>query len=150
MGRCRGRTADGYRPARNRGSRTLHGRHAQRVEAEHGADVVGHRRACSLPHFLGSGYALVVPLLDRPALRQVAVHRVVRGGLVGQQVRLHAALEQFGQHIGDVAQQAHRLRCTGLARFVDQAQRFVQVVGPRIQIAGAQAHVDAALAAFHR
>ena len=76
------------------------------MEAEHGADVVGHRCTRGLLHFLGGGSALLIPLFDRPALRQVAVHRVVRGGLVGQQVRLHAALEQFGQHIGNVAEQA--------------------------------------------
>ena len=47
----------------------------------------------------------LVPLLHRPPLRQVAVDRVVRGGLIGHRIGPDAAFEQGVQHIDDVAEQ---------------------------------------------
>src|SRR5690606_9114499 len=88
------------------------------------------------------------PLLHGPAERQVAVHGVVGGGLVGDGVRAHAAADQFGQHFGGVAEQRDRLGLAGLGVLPDPGQGVVEAVGLLVDVAGAQAHVDAALLAF--
>ena len=102
-GRCRGRTAGGYRPARSRGKRRrfpslrpwrpggccCHSRasarrrsrsrpwprHASRIEAR-----------AALLDGLRIAVTLRPPLGERPAVRQIAVQRIVRRGLVGDDI----------------------------------------------------------------
>ena len=63
-------------------------RHAGMAELEHGAYVHRHRLLGRLLDPLGIALAPLLPLLQGPALRQVAVDRVMRRGLVGDGVRL--------------------------------------------------------------
>ena len=83
-------------------------------------------------------------------LRQIAVDRIVRRGLVGDDVGPHAAAHQFGKDIGGVAEQADRDRLPVAAGFFDDRQRLVEIVRLHVEIAGAQAHLDAARLAFDR
>ncbi len=71
-------------------------------------------------------------------------------GLVGDHVGPHAAPVKFGKHVGGVAQQADRFRFAGLGPAVDHRQRFVEAVGLFVDVAGAQAEIDAVGVAFDR
>ena len=132
----------------------VHRRDAHRLEVEHGLHV--HRAA------LGGGVAQRgvlagvelrgLPAVHAPAGRQVAVDQVVRAGLVGHQVGLDAArlgtLDQFGQHLRRIAEQADRHRLARGRVLLDARQRVVQVRGLLVEVAGAQAEVDARLLAL--
>uniref|UniRef100_A0A0N4ZGP7 LigA n=1 Tax=Parastrongyloides trichosuri TaxID=131310 RepID=A0A0N4ZGP7_PARTI len=126
----------------------VHGRHAQRVEAEHGADVVGHGFPCGGLDGGGVADALFLPLGDGPARGQVAVDRVVRAGLIGHQIGANAALDHFRQKISCIAQQADRQGFLVLERLLQQGQGLVQRFGHDVDVAGAQAELDAAALAL--
>ena len=83
-------------------------------------------------------------------MRQIAVDRVVRRGLVGDDIRAHAALDQFGEHIRRVAEQADGFRLARLGPAVDHREGFVEGVGLFIKVFRAQAEVDAVRVALHR
>ena len=71
-------------------------------------------------------------------------------GLVGQQVGADAAREHFGQDFGRVTEQADRDGFLVGAALLDDRHGFLDRRGRDIQIAGAQAHLDAAQLAFDR
>ena len=74
----------------------------------------------------------------------------MRRGLVGEQVGADAAADDLGQDFGGVSEQADRDGLTlGVAGF-DHRDRFVDAVRLLVEIAGAQAHLDAARLAFDR
>ena len=125
-------------------------RHAELVEFEHGADMARHRLLGRLGDGAGITGALVFPLRQRPAPGQVAVDGIVRRRLVGQTIRPHAPAQQLGQHVGGIAEQRHRDRFVFLGRLADDRQRIVEVLGLHVDIAGAQAELDAAGTALDR
>ena len=91
-----------------------------------------------------------LPFAERPALRQVAVDRVVRRGLVGHAVGPHAAAHQFREHVGGVAEQADRDRRASRRRPARSSPAPRRGVGLPVEIAGPQPHLDAARLAFDR
>ena len=52
----------------------------------------------------------LIPLLHRPALRQIAVDRIMRRSLIGQGVRFDAARQQLLEHVYGIGQQSNRDR----------------------------------------
>jgi hypothetical protein len=78
--------------------------------------------------------------------------QVVRRGLVGDHVRHDAARlgapHQFRQHVGRIAEQADRHRLALRGVLLDQRDGVVDAGGLLVQVAGAQAEVDAALLAL--
>ena len=110
--------------------------------------MTGHGLARSLLDGFGIARAFGLPVGERPAPRQIAVNRIMRGGLVGQDVGAHVTLQQVRQNIGRVAEQADRKRCLGFAAPFDDGQRLIEVFGLHVEILGAQAHLDAARLAF--
>ncbi len=112
---------------------------------QHCFDMQTHRllgRFDDVPRCL---FLLVLPTFDRPAGRQVAMQRVVRGGLIGDGIRAHAAAHEFRKNLGGVAEQRDGARFSfrNVARYA--GQRVVEVGGLLIDIARAQSHVDTAL-----
>ena len=63
----------------------VHARNAERLEAEHRAHVVGDGFAGRERNLFGIAPAQVPPAFERPVLRQVAVCRIMRRGLVGDE-----------------------------------------------------------------
>ena len=120
------------------------------MEVQHGAHVNRHGAAGRTVDRLGVALAPVLPLGRGPALRQVAVDGVVRGGLVGDHVRPHAAPDELRKHIGGIAEQADRDRLAIAAGRLDDGERLVERIGAPVEIAGLQAHLDAARLTFHR
>ena len=80
-------------------------------------------------------------------MRQIAVDRIMRGGLVGHRMRPHAAPVDFGENIRRIAEQADRDRRFGVRH---DLQRLIQTIGLPVDIAGAQPHFDARWLAFNR
>jgi hypothetical protein len=80
------------------------------VEVEHGLHMADHRLARGLRHGLRIAGTLVFPLRQRPALRQIAIGRIMRRGLVGDDVRLDATAHQLGENVGGITEDPDRDR----------------------------------------
>ena len=77
-------------------------------------------------------------------VRHVAVQRVVRRGLVGDDVGHDAAGDQRGQHVGGVGVQRHRTRaCRSRCHRRTRAERLVEVVRRLVHVARGQPPLDA-------
>ena len=78
--------------------------------------------------------------------------QVVRAGLVGHQIGLAAArprtARQLRQHIGRIAEQADGNRLAARTMRFDQGQRIVQIARLLVEVARAQAKINARLLAF--
>ena len=76
----------------------------------------------------------------------------MRRGLVGHEVGHEAAgartPHQFGQHLGRIAEQADRDRFLACAVLLDERERVVEVARLLVEVARAQAEVEARLLAF--
>ena len=124
------------------------GRDALPAEGQHRLDVHAHRLLGGIAHFFRICPLRGFPLLDRPADRQVAMHRVVRAGLVGDAIRAHAAPHQFRQDFRRIAEQRDRFRFARLRVALDARQGVIDVGRLLIDILRAQAEIDARLPAF--
>ncbi len=109
-----------------------------------------HRGAGGLVERLGIVAAGALPLVERPAERQIAVERIVRGGLVGHSVGADAAADHLGKDLRGVAEQSDRDCVAGFVRFRDDRERLVDAVRLRVEIAGLQPHLDPRRLAFDR
>ena len=112
-----------------------------------------HRGTSGLFDRLRVSFLFRTPFANAPALRQIAVQRVMGAGLVGDDIgaraaRFHAG-HQFGEHICGVTQQAHRLGLALGGPFGNHRQRLVQRLGLGIDVTGTQAEIDPRLVAFH-
>ena len=94
--------------------------------------------------------APLLPFGEGPAGRQIAVDRIVRRGLIGDDVGPDAAPHEFGEDLGGVAEQADRDRLPFPAGALDDRERLVEARRLRVEIAGAQPRLDAARLAFDR
>ena len=112
--------------------------------------MLGDRRARRRGDLVRCRFPPAFPFGDGPALRQIAIGRIVRRRLIGHHIRTHAATHQFRQHLGRVAQQPDRHRLAFAARPFDHRQRLVQRRGAHVEIAGLQPHLDPAGLAFDR
>ena len=100
-----------------------------------------HCRFVFLPHLGGLGQS--------PALRQVAIERVVGGGLVGDHIRGDTTGHQLTEDISGVTQQTYRHRFTGGLGGLNHGQGVVQAGGFFVNVAGTQTKIDTAFIAFH-
>ena len=102
--------------------------------------MLGHRGFRGALDALRVAGATLLPLRKRPALRQVAVDRIVRRGLVGDDVGFDTAAHQFGQDLGRIAEEPDRDGLALFGRALDDRQRIVEVLGGDVEVAGAQRH----------
>ena len=70
------------------------------------------------------------------------------GGLIGDGIRTHAAAHQFRKNLGCIAEKPYRNRLLIAASLIDDHQRFIETARLPVQIARAQAHLDARRLAF--
>ena len=86
----------------------------------------------------GSLHAPLVPLLHGPALRQIAVDRIVGRGLIGQRVRVECRARAAScEHVHDVAEQADRHGLAVLLRGLEQRRApRPSVARLRVDVAG--------------
>ena len=119
-------------------------RHARAVEIEHRAHMRGHRSARGLVNRFGVALAPLLPLRQRPTLRQISVDGIMRRGLIGDGVGPDATTKQFGKHICGVAEQPHGNRLALRLRVFEHRQRLFDRRRLRVQISGAKPHFDTA------
>ncbi|ABA50058.1 hypothetical protein BURPS1710b_2184 [Burkholderia pseudomallei 1710b] len=115
------------------------------LEAEHRLDVAHDRRAACLHQLRPVGVAHRARFLERVARRHVAVDKIVRGGLVGDDIGHDAAREDRREHVGRVAEQADRDRLAARLRVADQRERLVEIARLPLEEAHLQPLVDARL-----
>ena len=120
------------------------------VKIQHGLDVADHGGLGRRFNRFRIGAASWLPLGKRPSLRQVTVDRIVRAGLVGDDVRPDATAHQFGKNIGGIAEQADRDRLLALRRLRHDRERLIKRAGLPVEVTGAQPHLDAARLALDR
>ena len=128
--------------------------HAHLVELQHRLDVPGDGCAGGVLQALRIAGLGVLPLCHAPARWQVAIYQIVRGGLIGDEVRPHpagaSAQAQPGKHFGRVAEQPDGDGFPLAHGFADHRQGFVERGGLAVEVAGTQAEIDSALLALHR
>ena len=90
------------------------------------------------------GLALLLPFRERPAGRQVAVGRVMRAGLVGDDVGHHAAADELGEDLRGIAEETHGDRALLRAGLADHRQRLVEIIGTMVEVARLEPLLDAA------
>ena len=103
-------------------------------EPDHRLHVPGHRLAGPVGELLRLALRVVVPVGHVDPLGQVR-QRVVRRGLVGDDVDLDAAPEQLGEHRGGVADDADAVRAPVRLGVQGQGDGLVEVVGHDVEVA---------------
>jgi hypothetical protein len=125
-------------------------RHARAPEIEHGFHLDGHGALGGFHRALRIAGAALVPFGEGPARGQVAVEGIVGGGLVRDGIGPHAPAHEFGEDLGRIAEKADGNRLPLAARALDHGERLVEGAGLRVEVAGAQAHLDALRRALDR
>ena len=116
---------------------------AQLLQREHAFDVPGDRFERALAIRLRIVVAKLGGLLDVEPLRNVAAQRIVRAGLVGQQIGDDAAAREFRNHVGAIADQADGRGFALADGILQDAQRLVEIVDHHVAVAGLHAPLDA-------
>ena len=104
-------------------------------QVDHRPAVHRHRLAGPVDVLRRLGRPQLQRLLQRHAVRHVAVERVVGRGLVGHHVRDPATGHQLGQHVGTVRDHGHRQRPAVPLGRLDPGDAVVQGVGDLVQVA---------------
>ena len=113
------------------------------LQGEHRFDVLFDAGEARCHQLLRAILAPVAHRLQRHPGGDVAVDEVVRRGLVGDDVRGHAARDQFRVNIGGIAAEADGKRLAAGAGGVNQGKRFIERRRLPLQIAVFQALGDA-------
>ena len=103
--------------------------------------MLGHRLAGHLGEPFGVLDPQVRHLVHAHALRDVH-QRVVRRGLVGDDIDLRPDREQVGHDVGRVAEDAYRQCLAAAFRLHGPLERVVDPVGDNIEVAGVEATLD--------
>ena len=126
------------------------GRHSPVREGDHRFHMDANRFAGRRLYRRGIVFSLRTPFGQGPARGQVAVARIVRRRLVGDQVGKDAPSHELREDVRGVAENRDRLCLTRPRPAFDHRQRFVQRSGLLVHVAGANSEVDAVRVALHR
>ena len=124
--------------------------HPAGVEVEHRPDLDRHRLPGRRDHRFRRPRPRLHRALQRPARREVAVERIVGGGLVGDHVGPDPAPHQLRVHLGRIPEQPHRYGTPVAAGRIDARQGLVEVVAALIQVARLQSPPDPPRVALDR
>ena len=94
-----------------------------------------------------------LPLLQRPPDRQITVHQIMCGGLIGDHIGTHTVrlctTNQFRQKFSRIAEQADGDGTLVGGVLFNSCQRIIKIGRLLVEVAGAQTKVDARLLAFN-
>ena len=116
---------------------------APRAQREHRAHVLGHGGHRSRDVVGRAAVAQTVRFVERHAVGDVAVQRIVRRRLIRQHVGRDAARDERRQDVGRVRAQSDRPCHAVACPAGDRVERLVQAVGRLVQVACGQAPLDA-------
>ena len=125
------------------------GRNAHLAEGQHRGDVFRHGAFRGKHRAFRVGLRFLLIVFPRPAFWQVAVQRVMGAGLVGDQIRAHAAGNEFRKNVRRVAAQGNRHRFAFGRVFFDARQRVIEILGLFVDVTGTQTEINAALLALN-
>ena len=80
------------------------------------------------------GHPQLVRLVERHPVRHISRQRVVRGGLVGDEIEVLPAPCELGDDVGGVAEQPDRERATSTSRLAHAGERVVERLGRLVEI----------------
>ena len=95
---------------------------------------MGHREPSAVGELLGLLLGVVVPVREVDSLGQVA-QGIVRRRLIGDDVNLHPATQQFGEHSRRVAEHSDAEGPPLGLSLRHAAHRLVQIIGPFVEVA---------------
>jgi hypothetical protein len=104
--------------------------------------MTGDRGAGEAQVLLGIGRAQGSRVGDRQRDGDVPVQRIVRCGLVGDEVEVLAATGELGHDLGRVSEKTDRQRTSPSGRIPDTRNRVVDRVRSLIEVARLQASLD--------
>ena len=113
------------------------------MQIQHALHMLAHRGDRTFAIFLGIFFAQLESLIQAHAIRHVAADRIVRAGLVGNDVRHHAALREFRNQVGAITHKADGSCFAFAHRILQNAQCFIQRIDHHVAIAGFYAALDA-------
>ncbi len=112
------------------------------LQSEHGIDVNGHRVHRSLDIFVRIFSAQRERVFERHPVRHIPIQRVVRAGLVSENIRNYPTLYDFRKDIRAVTDEADRKRLSISARLIDQFEPFIERVRDFIAVTALQSLLD--------
>ena len=118
------------------------------LEGEHSVDVHDHRCGGAADVFFGIVLPELSGFLGGEALRDVAIQRIVSGGLVGDYIDLHSAADNFRQHVTAVANEADGECAAFAAGGFAELESFVEIFGDGVAVAVFNASFDAVTVYF--
>jgi len=122
---------------------------ALRLHVQHGLHMRLHRVEDGLLVAVRVVLAKRGGLLHRVADRNVARLQVVRGGLIGENIRHHVTAHQLGEHLGDVADEPDRMGAVLCLRGEHFVERFIQVRAQLVAVSGFHSPFDASGVDLH-
>src|SRR5262245_51530383 len=125
-------------------------RYATPVKFKHRTHVFGHGMLGGSLYTSGIEASAFFPLSKRPALGQIAVDRIMSGGLVRHNIGADAAAHELRKDLCRIANQPNRQRFSLPARALNQRQRLVKRVCLSVEIPSAQPHFYSARLTFDR
>ena len=123
--------------------------HSGVPEIKHRRHLYFHAGARCFFDSFGCVFSPFSPLCYAPSLWQIAIGWVVGTGLVGHDVGVDAASDQFGKYIGGIAQQPHRSRFAGFGPARDHLEGLVESICPLINVFCTQSKINAVGIAFN-
>ena len=108
----------------------------------------GHALAGLAVHEGGVGLTPLFPLFHGPTDGEIAIHRIVRTGLIGHSIWFDALLHHLRKDLGGVAKKGDGDRLAIGFGLIKQLHGMFEIGCLRIDVAGAESHIDATLLAF--
>src|SRR5579875_3797586 len=121
----------------------VEGDRSQLLQCEHSFNVNGNGFEGAPPVGFRIGFAQIRGLLDGEVLWDVTADRIVRTGLIGEQIGHDAAAGEGGNDVRAVGDQADGSGFAPANGVFQNAERFVEIVDHNVAVAGFHAALDA-------
>ena len=112
------------------------------LQRQHRFDMDGHRLHRALNVFVGIFSAQRERVLQRHSVWDITVERIMRAGLIRQNIGNHSAFYDFRKDIGAIANQTDRKRLSIFARCFNQLERFIDRPRDLVAVTALQSLLD--------
>ena len=115
---------------------------SQLLQGQHAFHMFSHGFKRAFAICLGIAFAQLGSLRHIEPLRNVAANRIVRAGLIRQQIGHHAAPREFGNHVRAISHQAYGSGFALANCVLQNAKSFVEIVHHHVAVAGLHTALD--------